>query len=235
MTEKIKQIPAKVLEWWNKYTSKQKTIIISIFAGVLVALAILITALTRPQYEVLAICESTKEAAEIIELLDGASPKIDYQYSEDGYQIKVEKSQIGQANLLLGANNIPTETFSIENVTSGGLSTTESDKVKLYKVYLESQMESHLESMASIKSAQVQLNIPENDGTMIAQTKDSSAAIMLELNDALTNDQATSIAQYVKTALGNENIQTIAGVLSENSKAVEEKLNLFDKKFIKMR
>ena len=217
MTEKIKQIPAKVLEWWNKYTSKQKTIIISIFAGVLVALAILITALTRPQYEVLAICESTKEAAEIIELLDGASPKIDYQYSEDGYQIKVEKSQIGQANLLLGANNIPTETFSIENVTSGGLSTTESDKVKLYKVYLESQMESHLESMASIKSAQVQLNIPENDGTMIAQTKDSSAAIMLELKDRLTNDQATSIAQYVKTALGNENIQTITIIDSEGN------------------
>ena len=113
MADKLKEIPAKLLEWWNRYTSKQKTIIISIVAGVVLALAILVTVLTRPQYETLVVCESTKESSAIIELLEGASPAIDYVYSEDGYQIKVEKSQIGQANLLLGANNIPTMRMSI--------------------------------------------------------------------------------------------------------------------------
>ena len=108
MADRLKEIPAKLLAWWNKYTSKQKTIIISIAAGVVLALAILVTVLTRPQYELLVTCESTKESAAIIELLEGASPAIDYVYSEDGYQIKVEKSQVGQANVLLGANNIPT-------------------------------------------------------------------------------------------------------------------------------
>ena len=207
MVEKLKQIPAKILEWWNKYTSKQKTIIVSVSAGVLVALAILITFLSRTKYEVLAVCETTKEAATVTELLDGA--EIPYRVSDDGYRIEVEESQVGPANLLLGANNIPTTAFDISNVTSGGLSTTESDKVKLYRVYLESQMESHLESLENVADAWVQLNIPEDDGTMIAQEKDSSASIILKLNDALTDDQATSIAQYVKTALGNDNIQTI--------------------------
>ncbi len=207
MTDRLKEIPAKILEWWNKYTSKQKTIIISIAAGIVVALAILITVLSRPKYEVLVICETTKEAAAITALLDGAS--IPYRISSDGYRIEVEEEQIGPANLLLGANNIPTATFGIENVTGGGLSTTESDKVKLYRVFLESQMKRDLESMDNIVSANVQLNIPEDDGTMIAKEKDSSAAIMLELNNALTDEQATAIAQYVKTALGNTNIQTI--------------------------
>ena len=72
MTEKLKAVPLKLLEWWNKFTSKQKTIIICISAGVVIALAILVTALTRPQYELLANCESTKEASQITELLDGA-------------------------------------------------------------------------------------------------------------------------------------------------------------------
>ena len=82
MTERLKAIPVKILEWWNRFTSKQKTIIICIAAGVIIALAILVTALTRPQYELLANCESTKEAAQITELLDGAG--ITYTVSDDG-------------------------------------------------------------------------------------------------------------------------------------------------------
>ena len=209
MADRLKEIPAKLLEWWNKYTSKQKTIIISIAAGGVLALAILVTVLTRPQYELLVTCESTKESSAIIELLEGASPAIDYVYSEDGYQIKVEKSQIGQANVLLGANNIPTTRMAITDVTQGGLSTTESDKLKLYKAYMEEMLEADLESIENVISAKVILNIPEDDGTMIAQNEDASAGIVLELNDALTNDQAANIAQFVKTSLGNEKIQTI--------------------------
>ena len=217
MADKLKAIPTRILEWWNKYTSKQKTIIISIAAGVVLALAILVTVLTRPQYETLVVCESTKESAAIIELLEGASPAIDYVYSEDGYQIKVEKSQVGQANVLLGANNIPTVRMTIQDVTSGGLTTTESDKVKLYKTYQEEMLEADLESMGNIKSAKVDLHIPEDNGTMIAQNEDASAAIMLELNDVLTNDQAANIAQFVKTSLGNEKIQTITIIDNEGN------------------
>ena len=217
MADRLKAIPTKLLEWWNKYTSKQKTIIISIAAGVVLALAILVTVLTRPQYETLVVCESTKESAAIIELLEGASPAIDYIYSEDGYQIKVEKSQVGQANVLLGANNIPTVRMTINDVTSGGLTTTESDKIKLYKAYQEEMLEADLESMGNIISANVDLHIPEDNGTMIAQNEDASAAIMLELNDALSNDQAANIAQFVKTSLGNENIQTITIIDNEGN------------------
>ena len=111
--------------------------------------------------------------------------------------------------MLLGANNIPTVRMAITDVTGGGLTTTESDKLKLYKAYQEEMLEADLESMANVISAKVDLHIPEDNGTMIAQNEDASAAIMLELNDALSNDQAANIAQFVKTSLGNENIQTI--------------------------
>ena len=92
MADRIKELPIKLLAWWNKYTSKQKTIIISIAGGVVIALAILVTVLTRPQYEILVTCESTKESSAIIDLLEGASPAIGYTVSDDGYQIKVEKT-----------------------------------------------------------------------------------------------------------------------------------------------
>ena len=36
--ERLRQIPQKILDWWNKFTAKQKTIIISVTAGVILAL-----------------------------------------------------------------------------------------------------------------------------------------------------------------------------------------------------
>ena len=53
MADKIKELFNKVLEWWNRFSTKQKTFIISAGAGVILALAILVTVLTRPQYTLL--------------------------------------------------------------------------------------------------------------------------------------------------------------------------------------
>lgn len=217
MVDRLKEIPKKILEWWNKFTPKQKTIIVSVAAGVIVAFAILVTLLTRPQYELLVTCDSTKEASSITELLDSASPAITYQVSDDGYQIQVLKSQVSNARLLLGANNIPAAAYDISNVTDGGFSTTESDKQKKYKLYLESQMETDLKGMSNVKNATVQLSIPENDGTLISKQEDSSAAIMIEPDGEFTQDNAATVAQFVMTSLGNEEIKTITIIDNEGN------------------
>ena len=36
MKERVQEIPAKVVEFWNRYTSRQKTIIIAVICVVLV-------------------------------------------------------------------------------------------------------------------------------------------------------------------------------------------------------
>ena len=207
MTDRLKEIPAKILEWWNRFTSKQKTIIVCISAGVVIALAILVTLLTRPQYVLLATCESTKEASQITELLDGAG--ITYTVSDDGYEIEVLKEQLSDANLLLGANDIPSAAYGIDNVTDGGFSTTESDKQKRYKLYLQDQMEQDLTRFEAVKKADVQLSIPENDGTLLSKNEESFASVILELDGEFTQENAAAMAQFVKTALGNENTSNI--------------------------
>jgi len=207
MVERIKAIPAKILEWWNKFTAKQKTIIVCIGAGVILALAILVTVLTRPQYVALANCETTKEASVITELLDGEG--LTYQTSADGLTIKILKKDESTANLLLGANDIPAASYGIENVTNGGFSTTESDKQKTYKLYLEKKMEEDLMTMSAIKKADVQFSIPENDGTLIQKEEESHASIILELDGEFTQDNAMAVARIVATALGNETTNNI--------------------------
>lgn len=208
MADKGKELLNKILEWWNKFSAKQKTFIIAAAAGIIVAFAVLATVLMQPQYVLLLNCESTKEASEVTTLLEEQG--LDFKVSDDGYQIKINKKQQSDANLLLGANDIQAAAYTIDNVTDGGFSTTESDKQKRYELYLETRLADDLIAMfTSIKSAVVDIYIPENDGTLIRSEEESSAWILLELSGEFSSDNAAFLAKAVAKALGNKTEENI--------------------------
>ena len=101
MADRLKEIPAKILEWWNKFTAKQKTIIIAIAAIVIFTFAIIIYVFTRPQYVRFGRYDDSNEAAKIIQILEDAG--IDYRPSADLLTIEVEKSQEPQANYAIAS------------------------------------------------------------------------------------------------------------------------------------
>ena len=118
---------------------------------------------------------------------------------------QILNTQVSDANLLLGANNIPTSSYTLDDVLDGSFSTTEADKQKRYRLYLESQMEDDLESYAAVETATVQLTIPEDNGTLIAQTQETYASVLLQLaSDASFDEEnAAAMARFVATGLGN--------------------------------
>lgn len=205
--ERLRQIPQKLLEWWNKFTAKQKTVVVSVAAGVIITLAILATILTRPQYEVLITCESTKEASEIKALLD--EDGIQNQVTDDGLIISVRKEDISSATLLLGANSYPADSYSLETALGGGFSATESDKQKTYKLYQEGHLEDIMEAQAAVNAAYITLNIPDNDGTLLAKEEEASASVVLDLNEELQPGVADNFAKNIATALGNKTTENI--------------------------
>jgi flagellar M-ring protein FliF len=173
------------------------------------AFAILIAVLSRKQYVNLVNCDSTKEAAEIKDLLDEEG--LDYKVSSDGLSFTILSTQTSDANLLLGANNIPTAAYTIDDVLDGSFSTTEADKQKKYRLYLETQLETDIAKMNAIKSVSVELTIPDDNGTLIAQNLETYAGILIELNDGVsfTEDNAAAIARVVATGLGNDSTDNI--------------------------
>lgn len=207
LMDKLKQIPKKILEWWNKFNSKQKTIIISVTAGVILALAILVSILTKPQYETLITCDSTKTASAITELLDGES--IEYQITDDGLIISVKKEDLAKATLLLGANDYPADSYSLETALAGGFSTTESDKQKTYKLYQEKHLEEIMKAQSAVKAAYVTLSIPDNDGTLLAKEEEAYASVLLDLDSELGVGVAENFAKNIATALGNKTTANI--------------------------
>ena len=209
MPDRLKAILDRAKEWWNRFTTKQKTMIVAVAAGALVTLAVLVMIFSQPKYITLVTADDTKQAAEIRDLLEENS--IDYQLSEDALVFKVREESQQDARLLLASNGVQADDYTIDKVTDSSFTTTESDKQKKYVTYMEKKLEKDLASIESVNWARITLHVPEDDGTLLASQEDSTASILLELNDPehFTKDNATFIAKIISAALGNETTEGI--------------------------
>ena len=204
LQERLRALLQRFLDWWNRFTARQKTLIISAVVGVLVLVAIVVAVLTQPHYKTLYVSDSTKETSEVTAVLDEEG--ITYETSQDGLTISVLEEQYTDAVILLGANNYPAAEYSIDSVFEGGFSSTESDKTKKYQEFMEAKFQSALGNMDNVKRAIVNINVPENNGTLLSKERESYASVMLELEnpEEMTQDQAADIARFVATELGND-------------------------------
>ncbi len=132
----FRSLPKRLLDWWEKFSKKQKITIIVLALVTVAAFIGLIVFATRPEYVTIHTAQTAKEAQEVINLL--TENDITNKTSEDGLVISINRKDYTKAVLLLGSNSITTDAFTIENVTNGGFFSTESDTQKKYVVYLES-------------------------------------------------------------------------------------------------
>lgn len=208
MPDRIRELGNRIAEWWKKFTRKQQMIIASSALVVLFAIGILAFVLTRPEMVIIKICETAKEASAVQTLLNDAG--IYNEVSDDGMKFTIKKKDSSQANIILGSNAITTNDEQLSNILNGSLSTTEADKAKLYKEYQENKMETDLESLSNVVKATVNLDIPTDDGTLIANEKESFAEVFLELEGEMNEDQAIGLARMIATGLGNKTTDNIS-------------------------
>lgn len=215
MPEQVQKILDRILEWWKKFNTKQKVLLGSITATIILALVILAMVVSQPTMVPLIMCETTAQAGEVKALLDG-DDGVAYEMSQDGLTFYVDEKDEATASILLGTNSIPTEGFTIEDVVDRGFGTTESDKTKLYRAYLEDRFAQHLETLNNVEEAYVTLDIPYDDGTILAREQESYASVILTLASDMSDEQAAGVAQYIATELGNNTTDNIL-ILDSNS------------------
>lgn len=208
MQERLRNTPKQILEWWNKFSVKQKTLMASIFLVVIIALAIVAKVLTTPTMVTIRTCEDTKEAGEVKQLLDGEGIK--FEVSSDGLSFSVKAQDEANAAILLGQNGIPASGYDINSVFEGGFSNTESDKTKKYQLYLEDRLARQLQMLDTVDEAWVKLSMPLDDGTVLALEEDTYAAVTLSLSEDMDEEQASALAKWIATAVGNDGTDDIS-------------------------
>lgn len=214
MLDKLKEMPAKLLEFWNKYTAKQKAIIISVIVTVLLAIAILVFVLTRTQYTHLVTLSDEASVTQLQELLDNDGIAYKTENTSTGYEITVDGSKTTEAMLLMGDNEIvgsstDSSNMDWEEALDNSIDTTESEKNQKYTLAFQSEIRNYLKTINGVEDAFVSINSPEDDGTIFAENQESSVAVMLDLSEELEETAIQGMANYLATAVGNKDTELI--------------------------
>lgn len=210
MLDRLKVIQTKFVEFWNRFTSKQKTLIVSISAAVIFTLVALIVLLNRTKYVQLVTFENTADAASADEILTEAGIK--YEVSDNGLVFSVDEKNESAARLVLGQNNIAADkdTSYDDAFNNNSMSTTDSERKKKQIIYEQKQLEKDLQSMDGVKQASVHISVPDSSNSLLSETKESSASVMLITTaDFDASLQVEGIANFVSTTIGNSSTDNV--------------------------
>lgn len=213
--DRFKQIGQKILDVWNKYTIKQRAVVISSVAVVLIALAILAVVIRQPQYETLTTCKSYSEMQQVTSLL--TENGISYHIEDNSLIVQVDKEVLTNAKMVLASSDIQADGYTLEDALSSSFSTTESDRQKKWQAYLESQFEKDLESFDSVKAASVNVTLGESTNIYYSTKQEASVAAVLQLNSPLDDDVAAGMAQLLATSVGNKTTDNITIISTDGT------------------
>ena len=212
MMDQLIAIKDKILEFWNKYTSKQKTIIICVVLAIFFALVLLGYFLTRPVYTQL-VTLSGDTASEFDEALTGEGIKYKKESNSNGSTVfSVEQSQYSNAVLLMGKNKVSSEEgMSWEDALDNSMVDSSEQRQTKANLALQASIRQGLKEFDGVEDATVYINRPIDDGTIYSEKKETSVSVSLKLaNDTeMEPETATALAYYLTNAVGNATADNI--------------------------
>lgn len=215
MLDRLKAIPKRLLEIWNNWTKKQKTLIVSAVAVLVVAVIILAAVLTRPDYETLTTCQDYNEMSQVTTLLSGSS--YDYKVADNTLTVQVRKQDLTAAKMLIASSDIQPDGYSFEDAMASDFTTTDSDRNKKYQHYLEYKFKSDLEAMDGVKNASVTVSVPDDSNSFYQTTEESSVSVVLNITKSVSDETAESMANLLATAMGNKTTNNITIVSTDGT------------------
>ncbi len=207
MADKLKEIPGKILDWWKKFTSRQRTIIVIMAAAVVFTFVIIVYTFTKPEYTRLGTYENATTAAEIVEILNGAG--ITHRESADAKTVEVLRTQLAQANLAIAAEGYVPDDLKYSDFVQTDMSTTTADMLNQTTDYYQKYIENMFMKAPAVKDVSVKLTMAENSGWLSDTEQESFAYIQLTVTDEFTQANAMSMAKGAATCIGNKTTANI--------------------------
>lgn len=201
MLEKIKQLPAKIVEMWKKLTTRQRVMIVSGVGIVVLTLIILIILLNRVTYGTLSTFDSTASAKEAMEILNES--QIPNRLKDDMLTVEVDITKKQDAVLALTGSDTTGE-MTLAMLLDNDLSTTSNDKSLKLHLYMQSDIALQLEQIQGVEKASVVYFPTDDSNKILQQPKDISCSVFLTINDEFdTKTTPQSIAVSVAYSIGN--------------------------------
>lgn len=202
MPNSISAVLGRLTHALREFTVAQRTIAI-IGVAVLVVGAIALGAwFTRSQYSPLFSGLSGTDASAIVDQLDADS--ISYQLTDGGTTILVPDSDVNSARLKAAAAGLPSLGAGAGYALLDKMGVTASDfqQTVTYKRAIEGELAKTIESINGVRTASVQLAIPE-ESVFVSQQVDPTASVFVDTEGGktLSTDQVQAITHLTAASV----------------------------------
>lgn len=161
----------------------------------------------RVEYRELTVAENTKEASEIVDLLE--SEEIKHKLGSDNLTVMVDAKKYSDAVLLLASNDMPSTGISLDKLLNNSLSTTNSDRNLKLNLYIQNQLKKYIKSMEGVIDAEVYYIPVDNTNSILSTQQDTSASVLLTVDNKFKAETAETIAEVVASVIGNKTTDNI--------------------------
>ncbi len=208
MRERVQEIPKKLLEFWNRYTGKQKTIIIAVICVVLIAIGITGYLVSRPTWVKFQAFDNVDDANAMAKALDSAG--IEYNSSNDGLTLYVKDGDMTDALYSMSDNNLTDKGYTWDKAFDNSMSTTESEKSQKRILALQSEIKKSLTKYSFVEDADVFIDIPETTYRVLDDQDSTATSVTARIEVAekdkkqLTTETAEALAYWLANAVGTD-------------------------------
>lgn len=204
MQERIKEIPIKFMEFWKKYSSKQKTIIIAIICFVLIAIAVVAFLVSRPNWSKFQEFSKLDDANKMATALDDAG--INHYSSDDGMTLYVHEEDMTDALYAMSDNGLTDTGYTWDKAFDNSMSTTEDEKSQKRILALQSEIQKSLVEYSFIDNADVFIDVPDSSYSVLDEADDTSITALITVSDThkkdLTEETSAALAGWLANTVG---------------------------------
>jgi flagellar M-ring protein FliF len=217
MNENIKQQLAKIKEYWNSRSRKQKAIGVGAFAFFVVALSLLVFFTTRTTMAPLYSELSPSEVGAVKANLDGRG--MAYEITEGGTGILVPEESVDTLKVDLAAEGLPQSgsiDYSFFSQNAGfGMTDNEFNVLKLDA--MQTELASLIQNIDGVKNANVMINMPQEQIFVTEEAEKASASVVLNTEPGYQFDekQIKSLYHLVSKSVPNLPVDNIV-IMNQN-------------------
>lgn len=206
MQERLKEIPTKAVEFWKKYSSKQKTIIIAVICLILVAIGITAYIVSRPPWTKFQTFSKLDDASAMKSVLEEQG--ISYDSSNDGLTLYVQQKDMTDALYAMSDNGLTDTGYTWDKAFDNSMSTTENEKSQKRILALQSEIQKSLADYSFVDDADVFIDVPETTYSVLDEEGDTSVTAKIKVSDdkkkQLTEETANALAGWLANAVGTD-------------------------------
>ncbi|MCR5154461.1 MAG: hypothetical protein K6B75_06405 [Lachnospiraceae bacterium] len=210
MQERAKELLKKLLEYWNKWTTKQKTIIVSVAAGAILLIGIFVAVLSRTKYVMVYEFENTKAASNAVTLLRDNT--ITTKLGSDNVSVLVDQDSYSDALMVLATNDVSGEDFTMADLLDTGITTTNAEYLVRQHLYLKDEMIRAVKKVTGVSDVTISYVPKDTSNRILVTNKETPVSVMLVTTGSFNSNSAETIATYINYAVGNSDPKSVTVV-----------------------